>query len=454
MSAFAYPFTVCKNKVDSLGVKSLDFSPEPPRAGRELEVIASGTPLIDLDSGFKVTVDVKVWGVSVLSETHELCDLVQCPIPAGKEFTIKIAQPISPLAPANVKATVHITLKNAEGEEKSCLESTVAVAKSEKHNLLGGVRPVEFLFQQWKRMYPRATHNFAIFAENWERIMKHNLDPTQTYVMEMNEFGSMTADEFARERMGVRMDLATKEHTGSMLPQVFLRNEPSLADPPTEIDWTTKGVVTKVKNQGRCGSCWAFSAIGALESAYAIKTGKLVDLAEQELVSCDTVDSACQGGLMDNAFRFLIKRNKGMCTTESYPYTSGTTGSRGACTATCEPVEGTVPKEYKDISRNEKSLLAAVALNGPVSVAIQADQAAFQFYKSGVMTGICGAHLDHGVLLVGYGVDPKNGHKFWKLKNSWGASWGEEGYIRIVRGKFWPLTGQCGIAAAASYPIL
>jgi len=222
------------------------------------------------------------------------------------------------------------------------------------------------------------------------------------------------------------------------------------------MDWTAKGVVAQVKNQGQCGSCWAFSTIGALGSAYAIKTGKLIEFSEQELVSCDTQDSACNGGLMDTAFNWLENfATAGLCTEGDYPYSSGTTASRGECLkSTCAPVEGSVPSSYVDIQPNEAALLAAVANHGPISVAIEADQTAFQFYHSGVMTGQCGTHLDHGVVLVGYGMDSESGIKFWKIKNSWGAGWGESGYIRILRGKRWPIGGECGISSAASYPIL
>ncbi|KAH9256963.1 hypothetical protein BASA81_004784 [Batrachochytrium salamandrivorans] len=450
-SAAGHAFTVCKNHQNLLGITALDFQPDPPRAGEDLRVTARGRSQVPVAAGSKVHLDVKVFGVVVSSQVLDVCELVQCPISAGEDFDVTISQPIPFGTPTKVNAMVRVRMLDATGAEQTCLESTVQVAATDASGgQLGGVRPVQFLFDQWTKMHPLAKHNLQVFAQNWEKIVKHNADPKQTFTMEMNEFGSLTVEEFAQERMGVK--LSATQTLMSSLPHVSLRSNPGLADPPSELDWTELGKVTKVKNQGRCGSCWAFSAMGAIESAFAIKTGKLVELSEQELVSCDTKDGACQGGLMDTAFDYLIRRGKGVCTAESYPYTSGTTGTRGTCNQdSCEAVEGTVPKSFADVGRSESALLAAVASHGPVSVAIQADQAAFQFYKSGVMTGACGAHLDHGVLLVGYGTH--EGKKFWKLKNSWGASWGEEGYIRIIRGRRWPLTGQCGIAAAASYPI-
>jgi len=286
------------------------------------------------------------------------------------------------------------------------------------------------------------------------KIMKHNQKEGETYKLAMNEFGSMTEEEFVATRMGIRQPRQDVERNGPIKPRItLLRSEVSQADPPSELDWTTQGVVTPVKNQGSCGSCWAFSAVGSLESAYALKTGKLVEFSEQELVSCDDTDYGCQGGLMDSAFDWIERSSSGLCSEEDYPYTSGTTSARGECMkATCNPVPDSVPKGYIDIPPNEAALLAAVAQHGPVSVAIEADQAAFQFYHSGVLTGPCGNHLDHGVLLVGYGIDKPSGIPFWKVKNSWG-NWGESGYIRIQRGKKWPSGPECGIASKASFPV-
>ena len=207
------------------------------------------------------------------------------------------------------------------------------------------------------------------------------------------------------------------------------------------VDWTTKGAVTPVKNQGQCGSCWAFSTTGSTEGAWFLAGNKLASLSEQQLVDCDKVDAGCNGGLMDQGFSFLEKN--AACSEESYSY-KGTGGSckQSSCTTVFEA--GTVTG-YKDVSG--ESALANAVESRPVSVAIEADQMSFQLYNGGVMKGSCGTQLDHGVLVVGFGTD--GGDAYWKVKNSWGASWGENGYIRLIKGQ-----NQCGIANQPSYPVV
>jgi len=211
------------------------------------------------------------------------------------------------------------------------------------------------------------------------------------------------------------------------------------------VDWALQGAVTPVKNQGGCGSCWTFSATGALEGAWQIASGELVPLSEQQLVDCADGGSGCNGGLMDNAFKYEMDHD--VCTEASYQYE----GQNGYCRA--DSCEAGIPRGdvvgFKDVNQDEESLMEAVAKQ-PVSIAIEADQYAFQSYKSGVLTWGCGTSLDHGVLLVGYGVE--DGTKYWKVKNSWGPGWGDQGYVKILRGQ--DGGGECGIKLDASYPVV
>merc|ERR1719389_957895 len=206
-------------------------------------------------------------------------------------------------------------------------------------------------------------------------------------------------------------------------------------------DWVAKGAVTPVKNQQRCGSCWAFSSTGSLEGAFFVASGKLVSLSEEDLVQCNSrTDHGCQGGLMDNAFEWV--EQNGICSEADYPYTSGG-GITGYCRKGCSPVVRI--KGHTDVPSKDEDALKAAVSKRPVSVAIEADRSAFQHYKGGILDNVgCGTNLDHGVLAVGYGTDGKD---YWKVKNSWGASWGENGYIRMVRNK-----NQCGISQQPSYP--
>ena len=218
-------------------------------------------------------------------------------------------------------------------------------------------------------------------------------------------------------------------------------------DAPTTISTTAptnhngKSYVTPVKNQGDCGSCWAFSTTGSTECRYAINNdGTLNSLSEQQLVDCSTAEGneGCDGGLMDDAFEYIIKEG-GLCSEEEYPYT----GKDGICKSSCGTKYNKI-SSYTDVTRDDSSALEDAVSEGCVSVAIEADQFAFQFYSGGVLDGSCGTSLDHGVLVVGYGTD--GSQDYWKVKNSWGSTWSEEVYVLICRkcnanGR----AGECGI---------
>jgi len=297
---------------------------------------------------------------------------------------------------------------------------------------------------KFKRSYAtdeeRATR-FAAFASNFARIEAANA-AGHGYSLGINEFADMAPEEFAAGRFGLSASPAKAweglTHLGS---DVY-----SGAALPEAVDWIEKGAVTEPKNQKSCGSCWSFSTTGALEGAWQIATGKLVSLSEQQLVDCSSDNHGCQGGSMDLAFQFLEKQ--ALCTEDSYAYKA----QQGTCqesSCTVGIPKGSI-KGFKDVPAKDTQALMEAVAKQPVSVAIEADESAFQLYRGGVLTQKCGNKLDHGVLLVGYGTE--DGVDYWKVKNSWGASWGEQGYIRIKRGV--PGDGECGIKDGAVYPIV
>jgi cathepsin L len=223
--------------------------------------------------------------------------------------------------------------------------------------------------------------------------------------------------------------------------KLFIKN----IDGEVIVDWRTKGVVTPVKNQGQCESMWAFSAISVIESAYAIKTGKLISLSEQQLIDCDTSNNGCNGGSMDSAFQYIIQ-NGGIDTEDSYPYEE----VQRDCRYNPSNSEVTLTSWYDITLGDEEALRKAVDI-GPVSAAIDASQPDFQSYNGGVYNNPdCTHQLDHAVTIVGYGHDNDSNLDYWIVKNTWGESWGDNGYIKMSRNQ----NDQCGIADMASYPII
>jgi len=332
-----------------------------------------------------------------------------------------------------------------------------ALAASAVANLAGNVHDRSFYqakFYTWLSEHKvnivdgeQFVHFLQNFANNEDLINFHNSQANATYTLGHNQYSHLSLDEW---RSYVKLGLKKPEATEKPL---YTLNAGDMTKVAASVDWTANGAVTGVKDQGQCGSCWSFSATGAMEGRYFIAKGVLTSLSEQNFVDCDKFtnggsDLGCNGGLMDSAFTWAQK-NGGVASEADYPYVSGTTLERGTCVDS-KLTKSHAPSGYVDVAASDDALVTALNA-GPVSVAIEADEATFQLYKSGVFTGACGTSLDHGVLAVGYGTD--SGLDYYKVKNSWGASWGEAGYIRIQKG--YPQTGGlCGILTGPpSFPL-
>lgn len=306
------------------------------------------------------------------------------------------------------------------------------------------------LYESWRshhtvsRSLQEKHKRFNVFKQNAIHV-HHTNKLDKPYKLKLNKFADMTNHEFRSTYAGSkikhhRMFRGTPQGNGS-----FMYEKVDIV--PPSVDWRKKGAVTGVKDQGQCGSCWAFSTVVAVEGINQIKTNKLVSLSEQELVDCDTEENqGCNGGLMDYAFEF-IKQRGGITTEANYPYEA----DDGTCDVSKENSPAVSIDGYEKVPENDENALLMAVANQPVSVAIDAGGSDFQFYSEGVFTGSCGTELDHGVAIVGYGTT-LDGTKYWIVKNSWGAEWGEKGYIRMKRG-ISDKEGLCGIAMEASYPI-
>ncbi|KNA07687.1 hypothetical protein SOVF_169490 [Spinacia oleracea] len=280
---------------------------------------------------------------------------------------------------------------------------------------------------------------FNIFKKNIKHIVNFNSNTSSNklFTIGVNAFSDLTNEEFLATHTGYKRQL----RSGSTATN-GLRSEGLASDVSQAVDWRQQGAVTAVKDQGQCGCCWAFSAVAAVEGLNQIKTGQLVSLSEQELVDCVQDNHGCQGGMITNAFSF-IQQNQGITSEDDYPYQS----TQGQCQAGYLGSNAVTINSFQIIPQSDEVTLMQAASQQPVSVAI-AVSAEFKAYNGGIFNGECSNELNHAVTIIGYGTDDTTGTNYWLLKNSWGETWGENGYMRIIKDQ-----NQCGIALDASYPI-
>jgi cathepsin L len=278
---------------------------------------------------------------------------------------------------------------------------------------------------------------FEKFMWNMDYVEAWNSKNSST-VLGLNIFADLSNEEYQSIYLGTHIDAT----------EALLHAQPYVEEPAEPladtVNWKTSGAVTGIKNQGQCGSCWSFSTTGAVEGVHKIKKGSLVSLSEQNLMDCSASygNQGCNGGLMTNSFKY-IHANGGVDTESSYPYT----GKVGTCHFSTANVGATVAG-YKSVAAGSESALQTAVHAQPVAVAIDASRNSFQLYKSGIYyeSACSSSKLDHGVLAVGYGDNGSN--QYWVVKNSWGTSWGQAGYIQMSKNR----SNNCGIATQASYP--
>jgi C1A family cysteine protease len=299
-------------------------------------------------------------------------------------------------------------------------------------------------FRNWMQQYNKQyetdaefQHRFEVFLQNKQRVAQMNrAKPADSNVQwGVTKFMDLTPEEFKKFYLGTRVT----ETDNKPAPIDIDKLQQSL---PTTFDWrSSSSCISAVKNQGNCGSCWAFSTTEGTESAYCISTGKLYTLAPQELVSCDNTCDGCGGGEVTAALNYVERY--GLEGESSYPYTSGNSGQNGKCTYNSADVEATVTSwGYSTQSKNETAMQVSMYSISPLAVVVDAQS--WQFYKGGVVTSNCGTNLDHAVQAVGW--NEASSTPYWIVRNSWGADWGEQGYIWVEMFK-----NMCGIASQPLY---
>ncbi|XP_070600226.1 cathepsin K-like [Erythrolamprus reginae] len=306
---------------------------------------------------------------------------------------------------------------------------------------------LEGTWRDWKathgKEYPQEEEESfrrAIWEENLQMVQDHNKEADlgkYTYWLGMNHFGDLTKEELDQR---LRCLLPALDNATIAKGITFKSSDDP--DIPKSVDWRTKGAVTEVKDQGSCGSCWTFSATGALEGMHFKKTGKLVSLSEQNLLDCS--EEGCDGGLMDIAFE-NVRKQGGINSEESYPYD----GQKLSCRYNPEESITRCNSFGQTTQGDEEEIQIAVAKIGPISVAVDARSSKFKFYKSGIYTERYGGQrqITHAVLIVGYNQTSKDGG-YWIIKNSWSTLWGEKGYMRLAKG-----SNQCGLTEYAVFPL-
>ncbi|KAL9897273.1 cathepsin F isoform 2-T2 [Glossina fuscipes fuscipes] len=423
------------------GVSELSHEEAEKRLNNSLEKLATGDgPTYRLSKIYTATTQVVAGSLTKIN-----CDLVDAD---GKEERCDVEIWSRPWLSDGTEVTINCPDKELIKQRHSRSALEYAEKKTHKKSNHHNLNKVEHLFAKFQIKFKRNYHTtmekqmrFRIFKQNLQLIEELNRNEQGSAKYGITEFADMTSPEY-KQRTGLWQRDPQKAASN---PKAEIPN----IDLPKEFDWREKGVISPVKNQGNCGSCWAFSVTGNIEGLHAVRTGVLEQYSEQELLDCDTSDSACNGGLPDNAFE-AIEKIGGLELESDYPYHA----RKDQCHFNSTKIHVKV-KGHVDLPKNETAIAQWLIANGPISIGINAN--AMQFYRGGVSHPwhiLCSSkNLDHGVLIVGYGVSDypmfKKTLPYWIVKNSWGKKWGEQGYYRVYRGD-----NTCGVSEMSSSAVL
>lgn len=426
------------------GLKEYSALPEVTSKTELIEVLNASKQIV---SGTKYTIGVKL-GETDCAKASPVAQ--KCQLKSDKNKICVISAWSQPWLNKEV-VSVRCENDSASSPSKKRKRSLRGVNYSSKMLTMGKQIELERKFNKFQEKYNKTylteqerQVRLLIFEENMKMVEELQASEQGTAVYGASIFADMTPNEFKRTHLGYRAELRSQND----IPLVQA-NIPNDIELPNEFDWRQHNAVTPVKNQGSCGSCWAFSVTGNVEGQYAIKHGKLLSFSEQELVDCDKLDEGCNGGLQENAYRAL-ENIGGLELEQDYPYDGED--------ETCHFKKGMARVEIAsavNITSNETQMAQWLVKNGPMAIAINAN--AMQFYMGGIshpFKFLCNKNnLDHGVLIVGYGIHNypifKKSLPFWIVKNSWGKRWGEQGYYRVYRGD-----GTCGLNTDVSSAIV